>query len=120
MKGVLIVEDEAIIRLYLVNLLKRMNIPVLGSVDSGEAAVNSSMELEPDVVFMDIRLAGAMDGIDAAKRILNRMSTRIIFMSAYDHKHRIAELFQGYDVTYLGKPVGAEDLYRVLAGNKAG
>lgn len=117
MKGVLVVEDEVVIRLYLVGLLKRMDIPVLGTVDTGEAAVVSALELEPDLVFMDIRLAGPMDGIEAAGHILRDRKPKIIFMSAYDYADRVTARFADHDVAYMSKPVGAEDLRRVIHGS---
>jgi CheY-like chemotaxis protein len=63
---ILIVEDEPIIAWDLQRRLTRLGYVVLGSVSSGQDALEKALALKPDLILMDIRLAGTMDGIEAA------------------------------------------------------
>ena len=65
----LIVEDEALIAEETADRLTRMGYQVLGIADTGPGAIAMAQELVPDLVFMDIRLKGAMSGIEAAEQI---------------------------------------------------
>jgi CheY-like chemotaxis protein len=79
MKGrILIVEDESIVRLDLQQRLERMGHTVVGLASEGEEAVAKAVELKPDLILMDVRLEGEMDGIEAAGRIRERQATPVI------------------------------------------
>ena len=78
---VLIVEDEAILGLLLSRSLGRLGYEVGEPIATGEEALRRTEQEQPDVVLMDIRLAGAMDGIEAAREITARYGTPIIFMN---------------------------------------
>ena len=69
---ILIVEDEAIVAADLAGKLEQLGYEVVGTAAKGEEAVESACRLKPEVVLMDIRLKGAMDGIEAAEAILRR------------------------------------------------
>ena len=66
---VLIVEDEQVVAENLEQRLRELGYQLSGSVTSGEEAVDLAAERQPDVVLMDIHLAGRMSGIEAARRI---------------------------------------------------
>jgi len=118
---VLIVEDEILIRKYIVDMLESMNCVIAGESSTGENAVSLSKKEKPDLVLMDIRLAGKLNGIQAAKQISDLYGTPIIFMSAYEYENNpeYAEIksFQGY----LSKPVESHDIEpyikRIRGGN---
>jgi diguanylate cyclase (GGDEF)-like protein/PAS domain S-box-containing protein len=80
---VLIVEDDAIIGLHIRSSLKRMGYSVLGVVSTGEEAVVQADQFRPDLILMDISLAGSMDGVSAAEAIHKKMSLPIIFLTAF-------------------------------------
>ena len=63
---ILIVEDEKIIALDLQRRLERFGYTVVGMASEGDAAIELARQSEPDIVLMDIMLAGGMDGIEAA------------------------------------------------------
>jgi CheY-like chemotaxis protein len=65
---ILVVEDEAIIAMDIESLLRRLGYVVVGSVNSGEAAIKAAAEIKPDLILMDIILKGEVDGIEAARR----------------------------------------------------
>src|SRR5579863_5321649 len=64
--GILLVEDERIVALDIAGTLSELGYSVVGSVSSGEAAIDQAVQLRPDLVLMDIRLQGEIDGIQAA------------------------------------------------------
>lgn len=80
---VLIVEDDAIIGLHIQSSLKRMGYSVLGVALSGEEAIFQAEQLLPDLILMDISLAGNIDGITAAETIHKGMNLPIIFLTAF-------------------------------------
>ena len=83
-KRILIVEDEIVLAMALEKMLNAIGYEVIGIVTTGEEAIERSGREWPDLVAMDIRLAGKMDGIDAAARIEEISGAGIIFMTGYD------------------------------------
>jgi CheY-like chemotaxis protein len=81
---ILLVEDEAIIAMSLRGELSRAGYTVCGTVASGEEAIAFIEQELPELILMDINLAGNLDGLETAKRICDRHKTPIIFMSGYD------------------------------------
>ncbi|OQY27604.1 MAG: hypothetical protein B6244_10105 [Candidatus Cloacimonetes bacterium 4572_55] len=79
---VLIVEDNKITVRILNRMLSRWNCEVVGAVDTGEDAVQLFPSLRPDVILLDIGLAGEIDGMEAARRIRVRSVVPIIFLTA--------------------------------------
>jgi CheY-like chemotaxis protein len=80
---ILIVEDESIVRLDLQNRLERLGYAVVGVASRGEEAVAKALELGPDLVLMDVSLAGPMNGIEAARQIRAVRNTPVIYLTAY-------------------------------------
>lgn len=111
---VLIVEDEVLIALPLKMELRRAGYEVLGPIVSGEEAIESAKNENPDVVLMDIRLMGSMDGIEAARQIGTFSSARIIFTTGYqdsDVKERAMVL---RPAAYLTKPIVWRQIAQVI------
>ena len=81
-KRIVVVEDEIFIRLDLMTHLGTAGHAVVGTADSAEDAVSAVERERPDMVLMDVRLAGKRDGIDAALEIWNRFNIRSLFVSA--------------------------------------
>lgn len=82
-KKVLIVEDEALAALALRGQLEIWGYEVCGPAVSGEESVGRAVTEQPDVILMDVKLKGRMDGIEAAREILSRFEVPIIFISGY-------------------------------------
>jgi CheY-like chemotaxis protein len=112
---ILVVEDEVLIRIYLIDQLKKLGATVLAAVGSGEAAVEKAKALKPRLVLMDIRLEGRKDGLEAAQDILAEQDVRIVFMSAFDYREEALARFPAGSVDFVGKPVSRMDLTRILA-----
>lgn len=85
---ILIVEDEGIVALDLQNRLINSGYSVCGIISTGEEAVQRAKTERPDLVLMDIKLAGKMDGIEAARQIYADADSSIpvIYLSAYADK----------------------------------
>src|SRR5215213_519638 len=108
---VLIVEDELLVAWHLESLSREQNLEVCGLVPDGDGAVEQAADLDVDLVLMDVRLAGRMDGIEAARRIRETRSTPIIFITAHgDQETRayIDQMVPGAPV--LAKPISAQRL----------
>jgi CheY-like chemotaxis protein len=80
---ILIVEDESIVQLDLQNRLERLGYAVVGVASRGEEAIAKAVELGPDLVLMDVSLAGPMDGIEAARQIRAVRNTPVLYVTAY-------------------------------------
>jgi CheY-like chemotaxis protein len=112
--NILIVEDEAIQAMCLRDKLVDLGYSIPAAVGSGELAVQAAGRYHPDLVLMDIKLNGRMDGIEAARQIRERFDIPVIFMSAYSDIDTLQRaLLTGSD-GYLVKPVQMENLSRVI------
>ena len=98
----LVVEDEQIILLSLVRMLERLGHTVVAQVSSGPDAVAQVRTAQPDVVLMDVRLAGPMSGLDAARQIREFSAVPIIFATA--HAQALAEELSGWAGTHCAVP----------------
>jgi len=114
---VLIVEDDAIVAMHLAMLVAQLGNEVCAVVSSATDAVARAAALSPDVVLMDIRLAGGSSGIDAARELYSRQALRCIFLSANLDEATKTELLPCDPIDFIGKPVLPVQLQRAL--NKA-
>lgn len=107
---ILLVEDEAIIAMFLRGELSRAGYTVCGVMASGEDTIAFVERELPDLILMDIHLAGDLDGIETAKRISVRYKTFIIFMSGYDD----LKIHQFDHALYVEKPVKIPQLKQLI------
>jgi CheY-like chemotaxis protein len=107
---ILIVEDERIIAMALQDVLKYMGYSVAGVAASGEEAVQKAAETRPDVVLMDIRLRGEIDGLQAAVEIGSHLDIPVVYLTAYADKfmRKRAEATKPYG--YIVKPFRQADI----------
>lgn len=110
MEKILVVEDDAVARLDIQAALERAGYEVIGMASSGEEAIRQADSLNPALVLMDIRLEGAMDGVEAANEIVRRFDIPIIFLTVYadDETLHWAKVSGPYG--YLLKPVDHVEL----------
>ena len=83
---IMVVEDERITAKDIQNALESAGYGVADLVFSGEDAVRKAGELQPDLVLMDIKLEGEMDGIEAATQIRERYDIPVIYLTAYSNE----------------------------------
>jgi PAS domain S-box-containing protein len=107
---ILIVEDDALISANLELVLTGLGYVVLPTVSNGEEAVQAALSGKPDVILMDIQLAGWMNGIEAAEKIHVTSDIPVIYTTAYADDERLshAELTGPYG--YLVKPIQNREL----------
>jgi DNA-binding NarL/FixJ family response regulator len=113
---ILIVDDHGIVREGLHRLLDSFaDIIVAGAVASGEEAVESFAELQPDVVLMDLEMPGGIDGADATRRILERdPAAKVLILTSFSDRQRILRAVDAGAMGYVLKDGPAEDLVRSL------
>lgn len=107
---IMIVEDEIVVAMELEEKLRSMGYQVSAVVSSGEAAVSGVESARPDLILMDIRLHGKIDGIQAAGLISQRHDVPVIYLTAYadDSTLNRAKLTQPFG--YLIKPFSEKEL----------
>jgi two-component system, response regulator PdtaR len=107
---ILIVEDDDIICNLITTMLERRGYSVVGKISSGEEAIVKAAELEPDLVLMDINLAGQMDGVAAARYIFQLFHYPIVFLTALADDKLIERAKHAQPLGYILKPFTDKDL----------
>jgi CheY-like chemotaxis protein len=106
-----IVEDDSLIALHIAEILENAGYQVIEPASSGEMALKAlEKSPKPDLILMDIGLAGSIDGIETARRIRQHHNIPILFLSAYANLARIDEVKNIPSCGYLGKPYLEKDL----------
>jgi len=101
---VLIVEDEVIVAADLADMLGQLGYEVVGTAERGVEAIELAHCLKPDVVLMDIRLKGQMDGIEASEAIRNQVDLPVIFLTAHSDAATLERAKLGDPFGYILKP----------------
>jgi two-component system, response regulator PdtaR len=109
MTRVLIAEDETIIRLDLKDLLQRAGFDVCAEAKDGVEAVELARSEEPDVAVLDVKMP-RLDGIEAARRILDERPIPIVMLTAYGQDELVARAIEAGVFGYLVKPFREQDL----------
>jgi CheY-like chemotaxis protein len=107
---ILIVEDELILAKALELCLEDFGYEVAATVTTGEEAILRAEEIKPDLVLMDIVLAGEMDGIEAAGVIRSRLKIPFMYMTAYGDKETLERARLSEPLDYLVKPIREHEL----------
>lgn len=108
---ILVVEDEGIVALDLQHSLMTLNYDVPYMADTGEEAIQAAQDYQPDLILMDIRLKGEMDGIEAARIILQTLNIPIIFLTAFADSVTLERAKSIEPVGYLLKPFDEDELH---------
>lgn len=106
----LVVEDEALIRLDIVEILEDVGFTIVGEGASGDEAVLKARELEPDLIVMDVKMPGKIDGIAAAQKIMDERRTAIVMLTAYSQSDLVARARDAGAMAYVVKPFTPGDL----------
>jgi DNA-binding response OmpR family regulator len=113
MARILIVEDELLILEDLKNKLRRLGHNVAAQATSGDVAVQKAIETKPDLVLMDVRLRGHMNGIEAARRIRELHEVPIVYVTA--HAGAVGEYVDQQQRHFvLSKPFSMTELKAVV------
>jgi two-component system, response regulator PdtaR len=115
---ILVAEDETIIRLDLKDLLQRAGFEVCAEARDGLEAVELARTELPDLVIMDVKMP-SLDGIEAARRILDERPIPIVMLTAYDQDELVARAVEAGVFGYLVKPFREADLLPAIATARA-
>ena len=107
---ILIVEDEGIVAADLQSMVRQLGYEVVGIAATGTEAVEKTEALKPDLVLMDIRLQGTMDGIDAAERIVAQGNIPVTYLTAYADSNTVDRAKTTLPYGYILKPFEERDL----------
>jgi len=111
---ILLVEDEVLIAQCLKMELEIAGYNVCNFVAKGEEAIIVAKNEEPDLLLMDIHLSGKMDGIDAAKKIIEHRNIPVIFMTGYNEVAILEKANSINPAGYLEKPVELFELKPII------
>ena len=115
---ILIVEDEILIAEDLRISMLKMGHEVVGIAGQGPEAVQKALATHPDVILMDVRLHGPMDGVQAARKIRSQLDIPIVYVTA--HASVLASLELDRRCTRLGKPFSPAQLEAAIESITAG
>lgn len=109
-RRVLVVEDDFLVAGELEHWLLRAGFEVVGPAATADEAIRLAREAKPDVVVMDIRLAGARDGVDAAIEIYQSLGIRSIFATAHSDARTMARGQDANPLAWIAKPYSPSGL----------
>jgi two-component system, response regulator PdtaR len=115
---ILIAEDETIIRLDLRDLLERAGFEVCAEARDGVEAVDLARETRPDLAVLDVKMP-RLDGIEAAKRILEERAIPIVMLTAFDQQELVGRAVEAGVFGYLVKPFRESDLLPAIETARA-
>src|ERR1051326_3679623 len=115
---ILIAEDETIIRLDLRELLERAGYEVCAEARDGNEAVELARSAKPDLAIMDVKMPH-LDGIEAARRILEERPIPIVMLTAYGQEELVTRAVEAGVFGYLVKPFREQDLLPAIQAARA-
>jgi response regulator NasT len=108
-RRVIVVEDEALIRMDIVEVLRENGFDVVGEASDGETAISLTRELLPDLVVMDITMP-KMDGLTAAEAINKERLAPVVMLTAFAQPEFVARAVEAGAIAYVVKPFTPERL----------
>ncbi len=108
-RRVIVVEDEALIRMDIVEVLRENGFDVVGEASDGETAIQLTRELLPDLVVMDITMP-KMDGLTAAEAINKERLAPVVMLTAFAQPEFVARAVEAGAIAYVVKPFTPERL----------
>lgn len=108
-RTVLVAEDEALIRMDLVDMLAEAGYHVVGQASDGQVAVDLARELTPDVVFMDVAMP-RRDGLSAAEEIIEQGWAPVVLVTAFSQREMVERAAGAGVMGYIVKPFTKADL----------
>jgi PAS domain S-box-containing protein len=108
---ILVVEDESTIAITIQDILKSFGYAVPAIARSGEEAVQKVAEIHPDLVLMDIRLEGSMDGVEAAGKIRSDFNIPVVYLTAHIDDNTVQRAAITGPFGYILKPFESRELH---------
>lgn len=113
-RRILIAEDEAIIRMDLAEMLTEAGFDVVAAVADGQAALEQTEALRPDVVLMDVKMP-RLDGISAAAVIVEKRLAAVVMLTAFSQQELVDQAVEAGAMAYVVKPYSSSDLLPAIA-----
>lgn len=110
----MVVEDEIATAMELEEMLVSRGYSFVGTASYGKEAVSMAKSLKPDLILMDIKLSGKMDGIDAAEKIMVESGTPLIFLTGHSDENLIARAKQANPLGYILKPLDERQIISAI------
>lgn len=107
---ILIAEDDITLAKDLSRSLEDLGYEVAGTVSLGESAVQQAREVDPDLILMDVKLAGAIDGIEAAEQICARLGIPVVYLTGYTEEEPLERAKKIPCYGYLAKSANSLEL----------
>jgi response regulator NasT len=107
---IVVAEDESIVRLDLKEMLENQGYLVVGEATDGKSAVNLARELKPDLLLMDIKMPGEIDGIAAAKILAEERVAPVLLLTAFSDREFVDRARESGVMGYIVKPFGEAEL----------
>jgi PAS domain S-box-containing protein len=111
---IMIVEDELIVAKNIENHLRKIGYEVICTVDSGEDAIARAAETKIDLVLMDIKLVGEIDGVEAARQIHDRFQIPVVYLTAYTDDETLQRAKVTAPFGYIIKPFEPKKLHTTI------
>lgn len=108
-RTVVVAEDEALIRLDIVEILKDQGFDVVAETDNGKTAVELAQKHRPNLVLMDVKMP-IMDGITAAEEITKEQIAPVVLLTAFSQKELVDRAVDAGAMAYVVKPFTPNDL----------
>lgn len=108
---ILVVEDESVVALDIQDRLQALEYHVVGRAATGEQAIHLALEHLPDLILMDIKLKGEMDGVEAAERIRALADIPVVFLTAFADAQTLQRAQPIEPFGYILKPFEERDLF---------
>jgi len=107
---ILIVEDESLVALDIAEIVKTGLNAKTKIANSFKSALNIFENFDPDILFLDIKIEGELDGIDIAKEIKRKKELPVIFITAYNDDKTLQRAFETFPKNFIIKPFKEEDI----------
>jgi response regulator NasT len=106
---IVVAEDEALIRMDLVEMLREEGYDVVGEAGDGDEAVRLARDLRPGLVMMDIKMPGT-DGLEAARAIAGERIAPVVMLTAFSQRELVEQARDAGAMAYLVKPFSKNDV----------
>jgi len=106
---IIVAEDEAIIRMDLIEMLREAGYNVIGEAANGREAISLARHLKPDLAILDVKMP-EIDGISAAEVIVGEKLAAVLMLTAFSQRELVERARDAGAMAYLVKPFSISDL----------
>jgi len=112
--NILIVEDENIIAMDIRFMLESLGYKISGVVSSGEDSIKKAYNMLPDLILMDIKLKGNIDGVSAANQIYKSLRIPVVYLTAYLDNSTMDRVKKTMHFGFISKPFEEKELQNII------